>query len=140
MISDENIEMTDWEVHDFSVQIVRDHIRNDLGLELMSSQGNPEVDPSIWFVGERSPEWVVVRSAKFPEKEALPPKNISEIAANCSRLSNIGHFASVSIASPDEQFDLSGGGPPPPLWRGHKMVVRFDGLTPAIRNCGARGA
>jgi len=51
LISDERIEMTDWELQDFAVQIVRDHLKKD-GKEIMSCQGNPAVDPSIWFVGE----------------------------------------------------------------------------------------
>ena len=58
--------MTPWEVHDMAVQVVRDYLEKE-GFELMSWQGNPEVDPSIWFVGKtRRTEWVVVRPAKFP--------------------------------------------------------------------------
>ena len=51
LVSDQKIEMTPWEVHDMAVQIVRDYLANE-GFELMSWQGNPEVDPSIWFIGE----------------------------------------------------------------------------------------
>lgn len=131
LISDEKIEMSDWEVHDFAVQVVRDYIVEKLGHELMSSQGNPEVDPAIWFVGEDGPEWVVVRAVKYPEKEAPIPKNIADIAANCTRLSTIGHFASVAVANSEDPFDPSGKVPPLPLWRGHGMFVRFEGLVPA---------
>ena len=45
-VSDERIEMTNWELQDFAVQIVRDHLENT-GRKLMSWQGNPAVDPSI---------------------------------------------------------------------------------------------
>ena len=100
--------MIDWEVQDFAVQVVRDYIVGKLGRGLMSSQGNPEVDPSIWFVGEDGPEWVVVRAVKYPEKEAALPKNIADIAADCARLSTIGHFASVSVANSKDPFDPSG--------------------------------
>jgi hypothetical protein len=31
----------------------------------MSWQGNPSVDPSIWFVGDSGPEWVVVRAVSL---------------------------------------------------------------------------
>ena len=51
LISDVKGEMSDWELHDFSVQVVRDYIAEKLGRQLMSSQGNPHFDPSIWFVG-----------------------------------------------------------------------------------------
>ena len=126
LISDEKIKMTDWELHDFSVQVVRDYIQQELGRKLMSSQGNPKVDPSIWFVGENGPEWVVVRIVKYPDKEANQPSNMADIAASCSRMSNIGHFASVAVANSDDISEE--GAPALPLWRGNRMVVRFEGL------------
>ena len=126
-ISDEKIEMSDWEVQDFAVQIVRDHLRQN-GRELMSWQGNPGVDPSLWFVGDRGPEWVVVRAARYPTK-AQRPANWEKIAEGCARIGKTGHFASVSIANDDDAFDPSGIIPPTPLWRGHRMVVRFEGLV-----------
>ena len=46
LLTDERIEMTDWELHDFAVQIVRGELQND-GKELMSWTGNPAVDPAI---------------------------------------------------------------------------------------------
>jgi len=65
-VTDEKLEMTEWELQDFAVQIVRDHIRDKLGFEIMSTNSNPDVDPSIWFVGESGgPEWVVVRHACY---------------------------------------------------------------------------
>ena len=131
LISDEKIEMSNWEQHDFAVQVVRDFITEKLGHQLMSSQGNPAVDPSIWFVGENGPEWVVVRSVKYPEQEASRPENMTDIAANCSKLGNKGHFASVSFANSDDAFDPSGGVPPLPLWRGHGVFIRFEGLQDA---------
>ena len=127
LVTDEKIEMTDWELHDFGVQVVRTHITESLGRQLMSSQGNPSVDPSIWFVGEQGPEWVVVRAVRYPQKEAPLPSNIQRIAENCSPLSRVGHFASVALANAADKFD---GGPPMPLWRGAGMYVSFAGLVP----------
>jgi len=129
LISDEKIKMTDWELQDFAVQVIREHITQELGRKLMSVQGNPDVDPSIWFVGENGPEWVVVRLAIFPEKEANQPSNMGDIAASCSRMSKIGHFASVAIANSDDTSEE--GAPALPLWRGHRMIVEFEGLQPA---------
>ena len=130
LISDERIEMTDWEVHDFAVQVVRDYAVKTLGRELMSSQGNPQVDPSIWFVGDNGPEWVVVRCIRFPEREAVMPKNIADISVNCTRHSAVGHFASVAVANSENSFAASGKIPPHALWRGHGMFVAFEGLIP----------
>jgi hypothetical protein len=128
LISDEKIEMTDWEVRDFAVQIVRDHL-NQTGRELMSWQGNPGVDPSLWFVNNSGPEWVVVRAARYPTLKSERPANWEKIAEECTRIGKIGHFASVSIVNHDDAFDPSGTVPPTPLWRGHRMVVQFDGLV-----------
>jgi len=130
LVTDEKIEMTDWELQDFAVQVVRDHVDEKLKFQLMSWQGNPNVDPSIWFVGAQGPEWIVVRAVRFPEKEATLPANIRDIANSCSHMSNIGHFASVAVANSDDAFDTTGGVPALPLWRGHGMFVRFEGLVP----------
>jgi hypothetical protein len=129
LVSDEKIKMTAWELQDFAVQVTRNHIADELGRKLMSTQGNPDVDPSIWFVGENGPEWVVVRLAKYPEKEANQPSNMADIAARCSRMSNIGHFASVAIVNSDDTSE--DGAPALPLWRGHRIIVEFEGLQPA---------
>jgi hypothetical protein len=127
-VSNERIEMTDWELQDFAVQIVQDHLEKN-GRKLMSSQGNPAVDPSIWFVGENGPEWVVVRAARYPKTEAEPPADWQQIASRCASMSKVGQFASVSVANADDPFDPSGIMPPEPLWRGHGIIVRFEGLV-----------
>jgi len=94
----------------------------------MSWQSNPQVDPSVWFIGSSGgPEWVVVRAATYPARSVPRPDNWDDIAEACSQMSDTGHFASVGIVSaaqphevPDEE--------PVPLWRGHAMQVRFKGL------------
>jgi hypothetical protein len=128
LVTKKKIEMTKWELHDMAVQVVRDSLQKD-GFQLMTSQGNPEVDPSIWFVGKtQKPEWVVVRAVKYPENQAERPANWNDIAKSCSRLSPTGHFASVAVCSGDQPF-LSSEEAPVPLWRGYSMHVRFTGLT-----------
>ena len=128
LVSDERIEMTDWELQDFAVQIVRDHLEKT-GKKLMSWQGNPAVDPSIWFIGTSGPEWIVVRAVRYPLLQADPPGNWQQITDRCARLGKGGHFASVSIANADDAFDSSGAVQAEPLWRGHGMLVRFEGLA-----------
>lgn len=124
LVSDEKVEMTAWELQDFAVQAVRAALDRQ-GYKLMSHQGSPEIDPSIWFVADsKGPEWVVVRTVAYPEADAPRPPNLGAITKNCSRLSHIGHFASVAICSVDEKFD----GFPTPLWRGYGMHVRYVGL------------
>lgn len=127
LVTDEAIEMTDWEVHDFAVQVVRDHL-SGAGHQLISWQSDPGIDPSIWFVGEsKGPEWVVVRGVRFPEREARRPADWSELAVNLARVSRIGHFASVALVSAEQPFAHEGE-LPAPLHRGTGMIVRFAGL------------
>jgi hypothetical protein len=122
-INDRKIEMTDWELQDFAVQVVRDQIKKE-GHELMSWQANPAVDPSIWFVGNDGPEWVIVKTARYPQKDAELPSNWRSIADSCSRMSKRGNFASVSVAC---MQTISEGGK---LYRGYPLVTNYAGLQP----------
>ena len=47
LVTKELIEVTEWELLNFGVQVVRDHILDKLNLEIMSTQTDPGVDPSI---------------------------------------------------------------------------------------------
>jgi len=126
LVSDERIEMTDWEVHDAAVQVVRDHLEQ-AGRKLMSWTGHPLIDPAIWFIGDSGPEWVVVRAVRYPALTASPPADWQRLTERCASLGKVGHFASVSLASAEDAFDPYHIVPPEPLWRGHAMLVRFDG-------------
>lgn len=133
LISDEAIEMTDWELQDFAVKIVR----NDLeakGHELMSWNADPEVSPNIWFVGDsQGPEWITVRAARYPSRCAIRPDNLATLELSVHGFPCIGHFASVSFANADDPFDpmASSTGNFLPLWRGHKAAAFYDGLESA---------
>jgi hypothetical protein len=126
--SDVPVVMTDWELHDFGVQVVRDWVAKE-GARIMSSQGNPDVDPSLWFVRDRGPEWVVVRTVRYPDRGAPRPDNLDEIAAGCARLSRFGHFASVAVVSTSQPF-RDAHEATVPLLRGGPMHARFTGLEP----------
>lgn len=127
LITDKQIEMTEWELQEMAVQVVREHLEKK-GFELMSWQGSPGVDPSIWFVGASGkPEWVVARPAKFPLRRAALPETLANIAASCRKVGAVGHFASVGIASVDQPF-LAEDEPAVPLWRGAGMNIDFAGL------------
>lgn len=130
LISDENIEMTDWEVQDLAVQVVRHNLAEE-GKKLISWDGNPEIYPSIWFVGDSGDdEWVVVSAVRYPLHEAEQPAFIQNLKAH-PRFGNLaGHFASVSVANADDPFDGSAEteNGALPLYRGHAMHIRYEGL------------
>lgn len=128
LVTDEKIEVTRWELHDFAVQVVRHHLEKD-GYELMSWQGNPDVDPAIWFVGDsKQPEWVVIRATRYPDLTVSRPSNWQSIAEGCSRLSPIGHFACVSFASDENAFE-SDEKEVAPIYRGYGTSVKYDGFS-----------
>lgn len=119
LLSDELIEMSAWELHDFSIQVVCGYLEKE-GKEIQSKQSTIEIDPSIWFLDGQSRSYVVVREVCFPEWNAPIPSNIESIKQNCNPISEIGYFASVSVANADNH-DL-------PPYRGHGMHVRFTGI------------
>ncbi|WP_354323562.1 hypothetical protein [Porphyrobacter sp. MBR-155] len=123
LVTDEPVVMTDWELHDFAVQVMRNDLK-ERGYEIMSSHSNPQVDPNIWFVADmaKGPEWVVVRAARFLEQRAERTANLDAIARNVAHMSGHGHFASVNFASADD--------PEEPLRREHGAEVAFNGLVP----------
>jgi hypothetical protein len=125
LVTAEPVEMTAWELQDLAVQIVRDHLSN-AGREIMSSQGNPEVEPALWFVGYRGPEFVVVRAARYPARVAPRPVNWQRIEDSCASVSRTGHFASVAIAGASQVFQQ--GAPTVPLFRGRPFHIAFAGL------------
>ncbi len=132
LITDEMLEMTDWELQDLAVQVVRERITKD-GHQLMSWNGDPRVNPSVWFVGASGgPEWVLVRAVRYPEKEATEPENMIELKSHFDKMGFSGHFASVAIASADDPFDPDAerNGNFVPLYRGCGMHIRYEGLRP----------
>lgn len=127
LVSDEPIEMSDWELHDFAIQVVVQDILKSGG-KIMSHQPSPSIDPSIWFQDPTGPCWVVVRATRYPQRTAPIPGNIESIRAGCQRMSDRGFFASVAVSS-DAQQTASPAEGIIPLYRGHGMFVRYVGLT-----------
>ncbi|MBX7492058.1 hypothetical protein K3163_02410 [Qipengyuania sp. 1NDW9] len=117
----EKIEVTDWELADFAVKVVRDWLVAE-GRSIMSSQSDPDVEPSIWFVGDEGPEWVIVRAARYPEKVAEIPDNWTSVARECAHLSHLGNFANVAFDCADN--------PGTPIIRGEAAEAEFGGLQP----------
>ncbi len=129
ILSDDQIEMSDWEIQDFAVQVVRNRIEKD-GHTLMSWQSYPHIDPSIWFEGPEGPEWVVVRAVRYPLKKAEKPDNLPELHKSCIAVGSIGNFASVLFTSLHDPFDALAeqNGNIAPLHRGEKINIQYRGL------------
>src|SRR5262245_10293198 len=128
LVSDEPILMTDWEVHDFAVQVVRDSLRQD-GVEVVQAHSCPSIDPALWIRRRGKLEWVIVRAVRYPMLDAKLPENWRAIAEACRRRSGIGSFASVALMRADDPV-LPDPGSALPLLRGYGMFPRFQGLQP----------
>lgn len=131
LISEDLVEMTDWELHDFAVQVVRDKLKAD-GRKLISWQSDPEVNPSIWFEGANGAEWVIVKESRWPEDKPTLPKNVEEIAEMCRPMGKIGNFAAVAVASANDPFDSTAktSGNFVQLNRSEGLCASYDGLQP----------
>jgi hypothetical protein len=126
------IEMSDWEISDWAVNVVVDHVMKEFEIERRSElnyQSTADCDPQIWFVTKEGfRHYVVVRAARYPELRAPMPENISELAEIDE---GKGFFASVSFVNADGlKDDPEIGYRPPPdfLYRGGSVHVVFNGL------------
>ena len=110
--------MTAWEIQDFGVKVVIDHIENDLGYKVLMSQSHPDLSPSIWFKGEHGKEWVVVHTSAYPDTKPIFEYDVQDVAEDCTKSlwGIVGHLAEVSFCSSDQEFYE--GSKPLPLLRG----------------------
>ena len=125
-VSEEPVEMTNWELLDFAVQIVCNHITDKMGGDIMSSQSNPDVHPSIWFAGDEEPEWVAVQMATYGLSEFFPSCDLSAVARSCADRSPVGNVARVGFCHADQAFEDDSVALP--MLRGHGAMIRFNGL------------
>lgn len=134
LVTGELIEMSDWELHDFAVQVVRNSLAEQEGIDVTSYCSNPGIDPSLWFVDSETGEegYVVVRSARYPNLEAPPPEDPDSIIEHCAFRTRNAFFASVGAANNEDPFDpdARANGNFLPLYRGGGMAVRYKGLVP----------
>jgi hypothetical protein len=129
-VSDELIEMTDWELHDFAIQVVCAGLEKE-GKKIFSKQPSREIDPSIWFQDGTGPHYVVVRAARYPETDISLPKNIDDIKLACAKISKSGYFAPVILANSEDPFDpnAKSNGNFLLLYRGFGMFPKYPGIS-----------
>jgi len=129
--------MSEWELRNFAIQIVRDSITRDGSSEILSFTDVLGVDPQVWFQdadGNRA--WVIVRhspqitGSEWEEHAGLEKSNPQLRPYD-------GYFAAVSLASSAPfLYDLEGKHIPlserftgkAPLYRGDGFHIKFEGL------------
>lgn len=128
-VSDELVEMTDWEIHDFAIQVVCSFLENQ-GKKIISRQPSMEIFPSLWFRDESGSNYVVVSAGRYPNSEIPMPSNIQKIKETYHAESMNGYFAAVIFVNSKDPFDpdAKNNGNYLPLYRGHPVLPKFNGL------------
>ena len=135
--TDERIPMSEWELRNFAIQIVRNHLEEKLNVKVLSFCDVMGIDPQIWFEdAEGARQWVIVRHYRLihgNEKQEF----IGSERSNAQLRPYDGHFAAVSFASSEPfLYDLDGSHIPlskrfdgsAPLYRGDGFYIKFDGI------------
>jgi hypothetical protein len=128
--------MSEWELRNFAIQIVRGHIEKDMGAKVLSFTDVLGIDPQIWFkesTGGRC--WIVVRH--YSRITGEEKKNwIGFEKKNAPLRDYDGFLAAVSLMPSEIHPDASGNLLPPSQWgsgkeplvRGDSFYVKFEGL------------
>ena len=133
LVTDKDIEITDWEVHDLGVGIAKQYLE-ERGIKVTERiWWDPEITPALWFEGEDSLEWVIVDATRYPNDP--PPVDQDRLQQHIESFGKMGrphgHHIGVAIASMEEQFDPENF-PVSPIYRGHGVypkVVMSESLT-----------
>lgn len=135
LADDENVKMSEWELLDFSIQIVRNYLEKN-GMELMSYCNLPEINPQLWFKDKQGNVcWMVVRHiSDLSDEDYHRWVGLEKTAPVLTHYD--GYFAGVSFVSAepfltDENGNLipfSERGKNDPLYRGDKITARFTGI------------
>jgi len=132
-ITDEKIEISDWELQDLCVQVVRDKI-SDSGGTILSWNSHPKVTPNLFFVDEHEKQhFVIVCCARYPHSP-VEPSNVQDIKDSVSLVTDSGYLAQVCVASAEDPFDPEAktNGNFLPLYRGHPYRINYGELETII--------
>lgn len=110
--------MSDWEILDMGVQIVRDDITHNLGRTIDSYCNIPDIDPQIWFTDKNGKRCYVVVSSHVKgncERKKVGTKMYKHLAQYS------GYYANVELF--DEESNEQSV-----AYRGHALLINYRGL------------
>ena len=127
LVTDEAVEMTDWEINDFCIQRACDRLLDDqCTIEEVSSY--PSSAPSIWFTDQfGSLCYLILGVAKYPIYEVPCPAGAQSVVSPI-HLGNggfNGYYLCMSVASVLDIEEGSGL-----IYRGDPLIIRQGELTP----------
>jgi hypothetical protein len=128
LVDEEKIEISDWELQDFSLKRLAFEIENEGG-EIIGMNSDPEVFPSCIFRKDEKTFFVILSAARHPIQIAAMPINTPNVLRHLSGRTDGGYFASIVVASTNDPFipdSLYGY----PLYRGEGYYIKYSGLIP----------
>ena len=127
LISEELIEISEWEMQDMAVQVVRG-ILEDQGHKVESWQGSPHLNPSIWYLKDGVRTWVIVRPCKYPEQQGKLPSEVMSLTQKFEAQGFLGECGLVSLSSLDKNLEAGSAVEKRAIFRGHMVSAQFRGL------------
>lgn len=120
MASDEKIRMSEWELSNFAIQIVKDYMKKE-GNEIISFCDLTDINPQIWFKNKEGEiGWVIAKHIK--NDSDLDYRKWVGLEEKSPFLKQFdGYFASVQFYSVNTNSRSD-------LYRGDGMYVRYIGL------------
>lgn len=120
MATDERIPMSKWEINNFVIQIVRDHLTQQ-GNKILSFCDLVEIEPQIWFENKKGEQcWVLAKFVEKPEDNDYH-KWLGLEKCNKKLLDFDGFFAGVELRNATDFGDI--------LYRGEGAHIKFKGLS-----------
>ena len=126
LITDEPVAMSEWEIQDFAVQIVRSDLEAK-GHQILSNNSHPNVNPSLFFVNEHHEKcFVQVLPGVFPNNPLVNRANLERLKRSLDEHSDRGFYAPVKLLG--EEVLNTRGEAIQELFRGFPLSVSYDGL------------
>jgi hypothetical protein len=125
------IELSDWEIHDFGIQVVRQTLKKE-GHQIFGWNSDEGGLIQIFASIDDRVTHIAVNTVRYPKKEAeFKPEIIRRAAEYAAREGAHLQMASVSLANADDPFDPDGAGALP-IIRGAGVFPRFTGLEDPV--------
>ena len=128
LISEDLVEISNWEIQDIAVQVVRGIIEEQ-GHEVESWQGSPHLNPSIWYRKDGVKTWVIVRACRYPQQQASLPIEINSLRQKFETNNFPGEYGLVSLVGVDSENQSDTDSASNKIYRGHMISAQFRGLV-----------
>ena len=103
-ITDERIQMTEWERHDFGIQRVKEHLVKN-GWKIDSWQSDLGVNPSIVARKDNEFNAFIVRTASRGDEIGQRPPNYKALADQLAHKGLVAKFVGLKMADANDPFD-----------------------------------